>query len=157
MAKYVGRKSEARWNNAAKFAEANGAGSRFVRGIYREPRRGLSACEDLAPGSYAATVGGAIAGGASGPVVYDGTVYTAKNQSACNVVIGDLIILHVTALCELLFTPCVCDCAQTTPETCCDKIIAICINGEVKIVAVNGGTAQWDLSGCCECDSTPTL
>jgi hypothetical protein len=27
----------------------------------------------------------------------------------------------------------------------------------VKIVAVNGGTAQWDLSGCCECDSTPTL
>ena len=114
-------------------------------------------CEDLDTGSYAATVGGAIAGGASGPVVYDGTVYTAKNQSACNVVIGDLIILHVTASCELLFTPCVCDCAQTTPETCCDKFIAICINNEVKIIAVNGGTAQWDLSGCCECDSTPTL
>jgi hypothetical protein len=115
-------------------------------------------CEDVpAPGSYAATVGASIAGGSSGPVVYDETVYTAKNQSACNVVIGDLIILHVTQDCELLFTPCVCDCAQEPPTTCCDKKIAVCVNGQIKILAVNGGTAQWSLSDCCDCDSTPTL
>ena len=146
MPKYVGPKSEARWNNAAKFAEANGAGNRFVRGIYREPRRGVLGCEDLpAPGSYPAVAGASIAAGATGSVVYDGTVYQAVNQSQCNVVIGDLVGFHISPTCEAFFVPCVCDCAQTEPETCCDKIIAICINGEVKIVAVNGGTAQWDL------------
>lgn len=153
MAKYVGAKSEARWNYAAKYAEANSAGNHFVPGMYREPRRGAAGCEDLpAPGSYPAIAGASIAAGATGSVVYDGVVYQAKNQSQCNVVIGDLVGLHVSPTCEIFFVPCVCDCAQTTPTDCCDAVIAICINGQVRIVAVDGGTASWDLSSCCDCE-----
>jgi hypothetical protein len=117
-----------------------------------------STCPDLpSPGSYPAIAGQAIAAGATGSVVYDGTVYEAVNQSQCNVVIGDKIGLHVSPGCEAFFVPCVCSCSQTTPTVCCNKFIAICINGEVEIVAVNGGSAQWTLTECCECVGTPVL
>lgn len=158
MAKYVGAKSEARWNYAAKFAEANGAGNHFVPGMYREPRRGAAGCEDLpAPGSYPAVAGAAIAAGATGSVVYDGVVYQAKNQSQCNVVIGDLVGLHIAPNCVAFFVPCVCNCSQSGPGNCCDKYIALCVNNRVVVLAVDGGSAQWTLTGCCECGSTPTL
>jgi hypothetical protein len=38
MAKYVSKKSEARWNHTAKIVEAGGAGSRRVPQPYRDPR-----------------------------------------------------------------------------------------------------------------------
>lgn len=154
MAKYVGRKSEARWNYAAKFAEANSAGNRFVPGMYREPRRGAAGCEDLpAPGSYPAVAGASIAAGATGAVVYDGVVYQAKNQSQCNVVIGDLVGLHISPTCEAFFVPCVCNCNQSGPENCCDKSIGVCINNTVKILSLDAGSGTWSLVGCCDCDS----
>jgi hypothetical protein len=119
---------------------------------------GTSTCPDLlSPGSYPAIAGASIAAGATGSVVYDGTVYQAKNQSQCNVVIGDLLGLHVAPNCVAFFVPCVCSCSQTTPTTCCDKYIALCVNNRVVVLAVDGGSAQWTLTGCCECGSTPTL
>lgn len=155
MAKWISAKSERRWNQSAAIVEAANAGNRFVKGIYRPPKSGTTEiCTELGldPGSYPAEAGAAIAAGATGSVVYDGTVYQAKNQSQCNVVIGDLVGMHVSPTCEIFFVPCVCDCAQTTPTDCCDAVIAICINGQVRIVAVNGGTASWDLSSCCDCE-----
>lgn len=158
MAKWLSAKSERRWNRSAAIVEAANAGNRFVKGIYRPPKSGTAEiCTELGlePGSYPAEAGASIASGATGSVVYDGTVYQAVNQSQCNVVIGDLVGLHVSPTCEIFFVPCVCDCSQTTPTTCCDKIIAICIDGEIKLVAVDGGSATWTLTDCCDCATPP--
>lgn len=146
MAGYVSRKSADRWNSAARIVEAGGAGNRFVPGMYREPR---VACENLPlPGSYPAAAGAAIAAGATGAVVYDGVVYQAKNQSQCNVVIGDLVGLHIAPNCVAFFVPCVCNCERL----CCDRSVAICVCGQVFIVAVDGGEVVVDLDTCHDCE-----
>ena len=137
MAGFVKRSSAQRWNRTAGIVEAAGAGSHFVRGIYRQPMRPGSVCEelgDLQPGSYPAVAGATIAAGASGSVVYDGGIYQAINQSACPVRIGDLVGLHVSPNCEAFFVPCVCDCSSSAPADCCDRFVAVCINGYTQIV-----------------------
>jgi len=156
MPKYVGPKSEARWNNAARFAEANGAGSRFVRGIYREPRRGVSACEDIQPGSYRAIAGATIAPGESGPILIttcDGTlVENAINQTDCTFYMGNRITANVDPCCVIHFT----GCNPSEPVDCCDKSIAVCVNGQRNILKVDGGWAAWarsyDETCCSECE-----
>lgn len=110
-------------------------------------------CSTLAPGSYPAVAGATIAGGATGTVVYDGQTYQAVNQSACDVLLGDLVGLHVSPSCEAFFVPCTCSCSQTPPSSCCDKSIGICINSVVKILSLSGGSGTWSLVNCCDCDS----
>jgi len=106
---------------------------------------------DLSPGSYPAVAGASIAGGAVGAVVYDGKVVDAINQSECSVRMGDLVGLHVSPTCESFFVPCVCNC-NPGPQDCCDRFASLCINNQVKIISVDGGSASWDLSECCECE-----
>jgi len=125
MAKYVGPQSESRWNNAALFAENNGAGTRNVRGLYREPRR--TGCESTPPpGSYPAVAGATIAAGASGVVAYDGDVITAVNHSKCGVVLGDPVGLHIGADCTAFFVPCVCCDAPPDPDPTCESEYPCC-------------------------------
>ena len=40
MAKFVSDKSADRWNRTADIVDGNGAGSRFIKGLYREPKGG---------------------------------------------------------------------------------------------------------------------
>jgi hypothetical protein len=151
MAGFVKRNSAQRWNRAASIVEAAGAGSHFVRGVYRQPFG--TVCDQLAPGSYPAVAGASIAAGATGVVVYDGGVYSAVNQSQCPVVIGDKVGLHVSPSCEAFFVPCVCNCNGEGPANCCQKIIAVCVNNETQLVEVDGGEAEWILSEeCCGTD-----
>jgi hypothetical protein len=91
-------------------------------------------CDDLAPGSYRGIAGAEISPGETGPVIYEGEVYNAINQSKCPVVVGDKAWLCVSPNCELFFTPCVCECESTPPEDCCDKHIVVCIGGFVQVV-----------------------
>ena len=60
MAGFVKRNSAQRWNRAAGIVEAAGAGSHFVKGIYRQPMRPGAVCTelgDLEPGSYRGIAG----------------------------------------------------------------------------------------------------
>jgi predicted RecA/RadA family phage recombinase len=139
MAGFISRQFAGRISSAVRIVEAGGAGRHRIDGIYRESK---VVCDDLQPGSYPAIAGQAIAAGATGSVVYDGTVYEAVNQSQCNVVIGDKIGLHVSPACEAFFVPCVCSCSQTDP-TCCDRSIAVCVNGDVRIIPVDAGQERW--------------
>jgi hypothetical protein len=162
MAGYVSRKSADRWNNAARIVEAGGAGNRFVPGKYRETRK---VCTDLpAPGSYPAVAGASIAAGATGSVVYDGTVYQIKNHSQCAVRFGDLIGLHISPKCEPFFVPCVCSCDEPDPTLACDKSYSICIAGQTHILGIGSifntcwntccilGGALLELCGYLTCD-----
>lgn len=108
-----------------------------------------SGCDNPPPGVYQGVSGGAIAGGASGTVLVGEDEYTAKNQSNCAAEFGDLLFVGVDNDCNVFFTPCKC-CTET--EDCCNGSIAICICGTRKIVALNGGTAEFDVSDCCECE-----
>lgn len=152
MAKWLSARSERRWNHAASIVEAANAGNRFVPGLYRAPIRAVACPDlDLAPGSYPAVAGATIAAGASGGVLYSGKVYTATNQSLCNVAIGNRVGLHVSPACEAFFVPCTCDCGEPPTPAFCDTLYAICINGEVRLMAATegGNTQVWDLSECC--------
>ena len=159
MAGFVKRNSAQRWNRAASIVEAAGAGSHFVRGVYRQPIRG-NVCDELAPGSYPAVAGASIAAGATGVVVYDGGVYSAVNQSQCPVSIGDKVGLHVSPDCQAFFVPCVCNCSGSGPADCCDKFVAICVGGYTQVVPVDcedgdpwTATQTWSLfplRQCCE-------
>jgi hypothetical protein len=169
MAKWVSDKTAARWNRTADIVDGNGAGNRFVRGLYRPPIRTAS-CPDigLAPGSYPAVAGATIAAGASGSVVYDGVIYAAVNQSKCPVAFGDAVGLHVSPGCESFFVPCVCNCESTPPVDCCDKTYAVCIAGTTHLLGIGsvfiktwstcctiegGGGAVLNLSGYLTCNA----
>jgi len=150
MPGYVSRESADRWNHAARIVAGGGAGSHFVKGKYRPPRGGVESCPDLglSPGSYPAVAGATIAAGTAGPVVYDGNIYQVQNQSQCEVLFGDLIVLHVSPNCEAFFVACVCDCEATEPTDCCDKSYSICIDGTTKIVKTTStALTGWPL--CC--------
>lgn len=111
--------------------------------------RGSTECEGLpVPGPYRAICGASIAPGETGPVVYDGTVYQAVNQSQCKVVIGDRVGFHVSPTCEAFFVPCVCDCERL----CCERSVAICVCGQLFIVAVDGGEIVVNLDMCHDCE-----
>lgn len=112
---------------------------------------GATSCENLPPpGVHMVTVAGTIAPGATGPVLYGEQIIQAKNQSDCPVKIGHLAVLCISPDCEAFFTPCVC--CDGSPIGCCDLFVALCIAGVIKILAVDGGTATWTLTGCCECE-----
>lgn len=161
MAKYVSNKTAARWNRTSDVVEAAGAGNRFVSGLYRPPRGGADAvCEelDLSVGSYRATAGATIAPGETGPIQVNGgedcaeVIVDAVNHSECTFYLGERITAHVDKCCTAWFTGCSCCGGEQTPPDCCDRSIAICIGGELQIVSVNGGTASWDVSECCDCE-----
>jgi len=105
------------------------------------------ACEGLSPGSYPAVAGATIAAGATGSVVYDGSVYQAVNQSQCDVYTGVKVGLHVSPNCEMFFVPCVCEC-DSEPD-CCDRSVAVCVNGDIRIIPINNGESEW-LLPCCD-------
>ena len=109
MAGYVSRKSAARWNNAARIVENNGAGNRFVPGMYRETRK---ICDDIQPGTYRAIAGATIEPGETGPIVItgcDGEVsIDAVNHSECIFYLGDRITASVDPCCVVHFTGCSC-------------------------------------------------
>jgi hypothetical protein len=116
-------------------------------------------CEeiDLTPGVYKAFAGANFGPGDSLTVYFSGNgedvgdTYTAVNQSECGGKLGDRIFLGVSPDCEIFFTPCTC-CGDGEDDDCCDIKVAICICGVQKVIAVNGGTATWDLSECCDCE-----
>jgi hypothetical protein len=94
-------------------------------------------CVDLpSPGSYPAIAGASIAAGATGPVVYDGTVYQIKNHSQCAVRFGDRVGLFVSPNCEAFFVPCVCGCDEPAPTLACEKMYSICIAGQTHILGI---------------------
>jgi hypothetical protein len=116
-------------------------------------------CEeiDLTPGVYKAFAGANFGPGDSLTVYFSGNgedvgdTYTAVNQSECGGKLGDRIFLGVSPDCEIFFTPCTC-CGDGEDDDCCDIKVAICICGVQKVISVNGGTATWDLSECCDCE-----
>ena len=164
MAGFVKRSSAQRWNRAAGIVEAAGAGSHFVRGIYRQPMRPSSVCSelgDLQPGSYPAVAGATIAAGSTGPAVFGGNIFNAVNHSQCDVKVGDRVGLHITPNCDAFFVPCVCcESDEPTEPNCCDKFVAVCVAGYTQVVPVScqegdpwGPTATWSLfplRQCCE-------
>jgi hypothetical protein len=109
-----------------------------------------SRCDDLAPGVYKGTAGAAFTPGESGPILVDEVTYTGTNQSNCNFRLGDLIFVGVEKDCDIFFTGC--KCCTEEEDACCNRKIAICICGQQKIVAVDGGVAVFDVSDCCCCD-----
>jgi hypothetical protein len=159
MAGFVKRSSAQRWNRAAGIVEAAGAGSHFVRGIYRQPMRPGSVCEDLGdlqPGSYRGIAGATTAPGETGPVIVTGcdgdVTIDAVNHSGCTFYLGDLITANVDPCCVAHFTGCSCCGSEPTVPDCCERSIVICIAGERQILAVDGGTYTWDVSECCDCE-----
>lgn len=132
MAGYISRKSADRWNRAAGIVEGAGAGSHFVRGLYRQPKQkenGVEPCAELGgllPGSYPAVAFESIAGGETGLVVYDGNSYEAVNQSGCDVIIGDRVGLHISPNCQAFFVPCVCCSPPPDPDPTCAETYPCC-------------------------------
>jgi hypothetical protein len=126
--------------------------------LWAEPGGG-AACAELGVdvGSYRATAGATIAPGETGPIQVNGgeecaeVIVDAVNHSECTFYLGERITAHVDKCCTAWFTGCSC-CGETpTVPPCCDRSVAICIAGELKLVAVNGGSASWDVSECCDC------
>jgi hypothetical protein len=162
MAGFVKRESAQRWNRAAGIVEAAGAGSHFVKGLYRPPQGGgggqqpCTELGDLQPGSYRGIAGATTAPGETGPVIVTGceddVTIDAVNHSGCTFYLGDLITVNVDPCCVAHFTGCSCCGATPTPPACCDRSIVICIAGERQILAVDGGTYTWDVSECCDCE-----
>jgi hypothetical protein len=112
---------------------------------------GTTACDTLAPGVYKGTAGAAFTPGESGPILVNEVTYTGINQSNCNFRLGDLIFVGVEKDCDIFFTGC--KCCTEEEDACCNRKIAICICGQEKIVAVDGGVAVFDVSVCCCCES----
>jgi hypothetical protein len=120
---------------------------------------GGATCEELglSVGSYRGICGSTIAPGETGPIQASGgegcetVTLDAENHSECTFYLGDRITVHVDKCCTAWFTGCSC-CGSETPPPCCDRSVAICIAGELKLVAVNGGSASWDVSECCDCE-----
>jgi hypothetical protein len=159
MAGFVKRSSAQRWNRTASIVEAAGAGSHFVRGIYRQPMRPGSVCEDLGdlqPGSYRGIAGATTAPGETGPVIVTGcedeVTIDAVNHSGCTFYLGDRITVNVDPCCVAHFTGCSCCGSSHEPPGCCEISIAICIAGELKVLSVDGGSYTWDVSECCGCE-----
>lgn len=113
-------------------------------------------CSDLQPGPYQAFVGETIAPGESGLILIttcDGTVTeTAINQTDCTFYMGNRITANVSPCCVIHFT----GCNPSEPVDCCDKSIAVCVNGQRNILKVDGGWAAWsrtyDATCCSACD-----
>jgi hypothetical protein len=120
---------------------------------------GETPCEELSlsVGSYRGICGATIAPGETGPIQVNGgeecaaVIVDAVNHSECTFYLGERITAHVDKCCTAWFTGCSC-CGSETPPPCCDRSVAICIAGELKLVAVNGGSASWDVSACCDCE-----
>ena len=156
MAKYVSKKSEARWNHAAKIVEAGGAGSRRVPQVYREPRgAGVSSCSELgslAPGTYRALAGATTAPGETGPVIVTGcdgdVTIDAVNHSGCTFYLGDRISVHIDPCCVAHFDGC-----SAGEPAACESNIYVCVGGDPQVLAADGGTYTWDMSTCCDCES----
>lgn len=116
-------------------------------------------CPDigLAPGSYRSTAGATIAPGETGPIQVSGGddcatfIINAVNHSECTFYLGERITAHVDKCCTAWFTGCSCCGSEPSPPDCCERSVAICIAGELKLVPVDGGSASWDISACCDC------
>jgi hypothetical protein len=107
------------------------------------------ACEDIQPGSYRAIAGATIAPGEMGLILIhtcDGTtiVDDAINQTDCTFYMGNRITASVDPCCVIHFT----GCGPTEPVDCCDKSVAICVNGRTQIVAM-GAQSIWPILECC--------
>lgn len=110
--------------------------------------------EDLEPGTYRALCGATIAPGASGLIQVtdcDGTTktITATNHTNCTFYTGERITAHITPCCTAHFDGC--SCCGDAPA-CCDRSVGICVAGVSVLIAVNGGTYTWDVSGCTGCE-----
>jgi hypothetical protein len=157
MAGFVKRESAQRWNRAAGIVEAAGAGSRFVKGLYRPPQGGgggqqpCTELGDLQPGSYRGIAGATTAPGETGPVIVTGcdgeVTIDAVNHSGCTFYLGDLITVNVDPCCVAHFTGCSC-----CGEDCCDRSVAVCICGSRQILTLDGGVGTFDISGCIDCE-----
>jgi hypothetical protein len=140
MAGYVSKNAAERWNNAARIVSGGGAGSKFVPGMYREPRL---VCDDIQPGSYRAIAGATIAPGESGPILIttcDGTlVENAINQTDCTFYAGNRITANVDPCCVIHFT----GCGPTELVDCCEKVGFVCFDGTTQSIELNGGSTGW--------------
>jgi hypothetical protein len=113
-------------------------------------------CTDIQPGPYQAIAGATIAPDETGPILIttcDGTVTEqAINHTDCTFYMGNRITANVDPCCVIHFT----GCNPGEPVDCCDKSIAICVNGKINIVKVDGGWAAWsrtyDATCCSACD-----
>lgn len=117
--------------------------------------------EDLAPGTYQGTCGEEIAPGDTGKVKVEGcdgeVEIDAKNHSNCTFYLGDRISVHIDNCCNAHFEGC--NCCET--PACCDKRIAVCVNGETRIITLDGFGTEWTFSPlggneCCEVCGTYT-
>jgi hypothetical protein len=110
-------------------------------------------CSDLEPGSYQAFAGATIAPGATGPILIetcDGTIVeNAINQTDCTFYMGNRITANVSPCCVIHFT----GCGPAESVACCDRMIAVCVNGDTRIIPVDGDRAwaawAWSPSETC--------
>jgi len=124
------------------------------RGWVDSPRRDVSACEDIQPGSYRAIAGDTIEPGETGPILIttcDGTlVENAINQTDCTFYAGNRITANVDPCCVIHFTGCGGGVDPNT-LTCCERRSFVCVNGITYPVDHNGGLWVGWITDCCDC------
>jgi hypothetical protein len=113
--------------------------------MYRESR---FVCDELQPGSYRAICGETITPGNTGFIVITHcsgtTALNAINQTGCTFYLGNLVTANVDPCCVVHFT----GCGPSEETVCCDKSIAICVNGNLQIIKLNT-QSTWLIQSCC--------
>lgn len=72
----------------------------------------------------------------------------ALNHSNCDARTGDAAFIGVESG-EYFYTLCKCCDPDPTVDACCSTVIYFCICNQVSTIAVNGGSAVFDVSSCC--------
>jgi hypothetical protein len=116
---------------------------------------GETACdelEDLSPGTYRGTSGATTAPGETGPVIVTGcdgdVTIDAVNHSGCTFYLGDRISVHIDPCCVAHFDGCK---NGGDEPACCDRFAAVCVNGQSVLIALYGGSYEFDVVSCTGC------